>query len=52
MKVINFPIYRPDIQQVAEHLKAEIYRQCTGLSVSETIGVLEVIKLEILNDQY
>lgn len=52
MSVINFPIYRPDIQRVAEDLKAEIYKRCVGLSVSETIGMIEVIKLEILNEQY
>lgn len=52
MNVINFPIYRPDIQQVAECLKAEIYKQCSGLSVSETVGVIEVIKQEILSEQY
>jgi hypothetical protein len=52
MKVISFPVYRPDIQQVAEYLKQEIYKQCSGLSVSETIGILEVIKNEIMNEQY
>ncbi len=52
MNVIRFPMYRPDIQQVAERLKAEIYRECEQLSVAETIGLIEVIKLEILNAQY
>lgn len=51
-KIISFPIYRPDVQQVADYLKAEVYKQCEALSVAETIGLLEVIKLEILNAQY
>ena len=51
-KVINFPMYRPDIQHVVDYLKGEIYSQCVNLSVAETIGILEVIKMEILNEQY
>jgi len=49
--VINFPMCRPDIQQIADSLKAEVYHQCESLSVAEVIGILEVIKLEILNAQ-
>jgi hypothetical protein len=52
MKVIEFPMFRPDVQRVADTLKVVIYEQCAGLSVAETIGVLEVVKLEILNAQY
>jgi hypothetical protein len=49
--VIQFPTRRADIQALVDQIKALVYAQSGRISVAEAIGVLEVIKVEILAEQ-
>ena len=50
-KITAFPLRAPVVAQFALELKAVVSNYLGRLSVAETIGVLEVVKLETLNDQ-
>ena len=49
--VIQFPTRRADIQALVEQIKALVYTESGRMSVAEAIGVLEVVKQEILAEQ-
>lgn len=50
-KVIRLAEGNPIAGHVAEQIKDIIYDRCLGMSMGEVIGVLEIIKLEIFNEQ-
>ncbi len=42
---------RTDLARLVESIKAAVYANGDGLSVTEAIGALELAKLELFNEQ-
>lgn len=51
MSVVALGSARHDLQRLVDAIKAAVYENAAGLSVTEAIGALELAKHEILQEQ-
>lgn len=51
MTVIAAPFKRAHLGALAEEIRQAIYRQASRMSVAEVLGVLEIVKQEIYENQ-
>lgn len=49
--IIKVEFKRNDIQTLVDEIKSLIYQRSGSITVSEAIGLLEIIKHEILGEQ-
>jgi hypothetical protein len=51
VSVVALGSARHDLQRLVDAIKAAVYENAAGLSVTEAIGALELAKHEILKEQ-
>ena len=51
MSVVALGSARHDLQRLVDAIKAAVYENAAGLSVTEAVGALELAKLELLKEQ-
>ena len=49
--IINVEFKRNDIQSIVDEIKSIIYQRSGSITVAEAIGLLEIVKQEILSEQ-
>ena len=53
MKLLKFPTQEPkDLGDLCAQIRALMYSQPYQLCMAETIGVLEIVKVELLDEAY
>lgn len=53
MKIVNFPVTeKKDINDLCSQIKSLMHSQPYELSIAEVIGVLEIVKIELLDEAY